>query len=248
VSISILAGDPGNGKGVLAMSFIEQAVLSGRQVYTNIQLREACPYFDRVALIDDPAGNWPVYRGTPAGRDHKGRMQEASDDYMAFWHYVQPGSIVMVDEADAYFDCTDHSTVGQDIRLFHKQHRKLGVDMIYIVQNISNFYIRIRRLAQRFMLAEWNWRSMRFFQNAAQWIGQDRAMAMTRFLRAEFRSEDFSERSYIGGAYVTYGEAKRRFFNWYYTEQILGDTTHLRWAKDLPNSGLDSSAAEGGAL
>jgi len=193
-------------------------------VYTNIELMPACPFFDRVARVDDVEGQFPIYRGRPGKEGNP-----ASPDYCAFWHYVLPGGVVIVDEADAYFDCTDHSAVGADIRLFHKQHRKLGLDLIYIVQNIQNLYIRIRRLAQRFVLCEWNWRSGRLFQMLGGFVGMERAMNMSRFLRADFGCEDFSPRSHISDGYITYPEAREKYFRWYTTEQLLGDTTHLRW-------------------
>jgi hypothetical protein len=232
MAIIIVSGDPGNGKGIKAMQFLEQAHASGRQIYTNIKLRPECPFADDVALLDDPEGKFPVYRGTPAGRDHKGRQQPASEDYCAFWHYVVPNSVVMLDEADAYFDCSDHSAVGADIRLFHKQHRKLKIDLIYIVQSVENLYIRIRRLTQRFVHVEWNWRSMAMFQQMAGVMGVDRTMLWTRFLCGEFGKADLSPKSFLSAGYISYREARDKYFKWYDTEQIIGDTSHLKWAAD----------------
>ena len=127
--ISVIGGEPGNGKGVFAMSVIEQACLAGRPVYTNIGLTVKCPFYDRVVEID--TADDPVYRGSPGGVAGSGKVVKASDDYRAFWHYALPGAVVIIDEADLYFDCTDHSVVGRDFRAFLKQHRKLGMDTIF---------------------------------------------------------------------------------------------------------------------
>lgn len=226
MSIYVVLGDPGNGKGIYAMSLVEQTVLSGRKLYTNIELTEQCPYQEDVARIDDDAGNWPVYRGTPA-KDGK----SASDDYVAFWHYTLPGSVVMIDEADLYFDCTDHSGMGRDVRAFLKQHRKLGLDLIFIVQNLANLYVRIRRLATAYDYCEWTWRSKAWPQKLAVLIGHKRAMNLTWFVRSRYRDDRFSEGGHLGDGFLSYEQASR-YFGWYPTEQLLGDLSHLKWREN----------------
>jgi len=234
MAIVVVLGPTGHGKGLFSMQVLEEAVLSGRPVYTNYELLPGCPYVDRVARIDDDGGNWPVYRGKPP-RDGK----KPSDDYMAFWHYTVPGSVVIIDEADTYFDCSDHSDMGHDIRRFHKQHRKLGLDLIYIVQNCENLYVRIRRLTQRFVICEWNFRSFRFMQTLAGWIGVDRVKRMSRFLRSEFGSDSFSPSSHLCDGFLSYREAEEKYFQkaWYRTEQLIGDTSHLQYMKYARNNG-----------
>ncbi|MCC7168684.1 MAG: hypothetical protein IT565_14050 [Rhodospirillales bacterium] len=226
MSIMVVVGDPGNGKGIYSMSLIEQVVLSGRALYTNIELTTDCPYQGDVARIDDPAGNWPVYRGNPP-REGK----RASDDYMAFWHYTLPGSVVIIDEADLYFDCSDFSAMGRDIRAFLKQHRKLGLDLIFIVQNLANLYVRIRRLATAFDYCEWTWRSKAWPQKLANLIGRERAINLTWFTRSRYRDELFTPGGHLGDGFLSYKQASR-FFGWYPTDQLIGDLSHLKWREN----------------
>lgn len=240
MAILVVAGDPGNGKGIFAMSLVEQFCKARRPLYTNIRLTPQCPYYDQVVLVDDAdddaKSEAPVYRGVPPHRDRLGKLVPASADYCAFWHYMLPGSALILDEADTYFDCTDHSVMGRDVRLFLKQHRKLGLDLIFIVQRIENLYIRIRRLTQRFIVCEWNWRSMRMFQRIfAPMAGfltgsESSAMRLSKFMRSEFSSETLSPSSYLGDGAISYREAQK-YFTWYTTEQLLGDTSHLQWMK-----------------
>lgn len=208
--ITIICGDPGSGKTLYALYLMQDAVRSGRKLYTNIELLPACPFASRAAKIDEE--KWPILHGEPG-----------KPDYKAFWHYVLPGSVVVIDEADAWFDCTDHGSLPRDIRLFHKQHRKLGLDLIYLVQNLKNLYVRIRRMAGRYIVCEWNYRSSR----TVQLLGK----SWSRFLRGEFTSELFTPGNMTGEGYFTYAEASA-MFNWYRTDQLLGDTKFYRWNDD----------------
>lgn len=242
MAVIVVTGDPGNGKGVFAMWLLEQAVASGRAVYSNIRLNDECPFSDRVALLDDDADEWPVYRGKPAGNG-----KPASKDYSAFWHYAQRDSVIVIDEADLYFDCKDQDAMGKDIRKYLKEHRKRRHDVIFIVQRVENLYVRIRRLAQRFIVCEWTWRSLRMLQMMAGLIGEQAAMRLSRFVRVEFASEEFSPMSYMTDGAISYKDAQR-YFGWYDTEQILGDKTTLDLRVqngDGLSGGIGATAGEG---
>jgi hypothetical protein len=215
------------------MSLIEQAVLSGRPVVTNIELTRRCPYYDRVALIDTE--EFPIYRGKPALHG-----KPASSDYLAFWHYVPNGAVVIIDEADSYFDCSDHSAMGHDIRQFFKGLRKLDMDIVCIVQKLPNLYVRIRRVAERFTVCEWTWRSMRILQRMAAWIGVERAMRLSRFIRSEFSDEPFCEFTHLADGYISYQEAVR-FFDWYGTKQLVGDLARIRSLHGVLDGNSESS-------
>src|SRR5690349_21694467 len=119
--ITGICGPVGSGKNVYTMFLMEEAAKSGRPIYTNIELTADCPFADRVARIDDEAGEYPVCRGEPG-----------KPGYLCFWHYVRPGAVVFLDEADVYFWCRENSAFGRDLFVFHKQHRKLKCDLVYI--------------------------------------------------------------------------------------------------------------------
>jgi hypothetical protein len=170
-------------------------------VYTNIRLTDACPFAGGVALLDDDAGEFPVLRGQPG-----------SSDYKAWWHYVLPGSLVVVDEGDLYFDCSEHSRLGEDVRQFHKMVRKVGIDVVYIVQSIQNMYVRIRRLTQRFIVCEFTYRTIKAFS----WLPK----SLSAFICAEYADE--SLRMVKQSGRISFGEAVE-MFPWYNTKQLLGD-------------------------
>lgn len=228
-------GGPGSGKTLYALFLMEQAALAGRPIYSNIALTPACWFQSRVALIDTP--EFPVVRGEPT--DRKGRR---NPDYLAYWHYIRRDSVVVIDEANIYFDCSDFGSFASDARQFHQQHRKFGIDVIYLCQNLPNLWVRIRRLLGRFILCEWNYRSSRVFKHCPIWL--------SRFLRSEFGDELF--RDHRGDGYFTYREA-RRFFPWYETEQLLGDTSFYRSlhngnvkSVDVGGSAGQSGSSDGG--
>jgi hypothetical protein len=223
-------GGPGSGKSLYALFLMEQAVKAGRPVYTNIELLPACPFQDKVAQID--TRDWPIVRGEPT----VGRSGKVNPDYLAFWHYVLPGAVVVIDEVNIYFDATDHAEFSKDARQFHQQHRKLGIDLIYLCQNLPNMWVRIRRLTGRFILCEWNYRTSRIFNHLP--------ITWSRFLRGEYGDEQFRDERAVG--YFSYREAAR-MFSWYRTEQILGDTTYFRQAVTNGNAYSGSAAGAAGS-
>lgn len=200
--VTVLCGKPGDGKTLYAVWQLAVAACAGRPCATNIRLTPEHPGYDRICLLDDDEGKCPVYEGKPP-------------NHRAFWHYLPPGTFVVIDEADWYFDCTDHSAMARDVRQYLKQHRKRGDDIVFIVQNVQNLYVRIRRLAAKFIVAEWNYRTERIWR----WF----PITWSRFLRSEFSSDLFAASTHLGDGHFSYGEAQR-LFTWYRTDQLIGDT------------------------
>ena len=234
MAIAVITGPTGSGKTLYALQLLEQQAVAGRPCYTNIQLTPACPWSRRVALMDDD--RWSVYRGSPAV---KGKSA-ASKDYMAFWHYVVPGSFILVDEADLYFDCTDYGSMGNDIRQFHKQHRKLGLDIVYIVQSLQNLYCRIVRLAQKIVVCDWDYRSNPMLPLLERLVGQGKRLS--RYHRWEFYELPPSEKSFVGKGWMSHREASR-YFSYYKTEQIIGDVINSAWASYASGNLVDGCNA-----
>ena len=220
MAIAVITGPTGSGKSLYALQLLEQQALLGRPCYTNIRLTPACPWSRHVAYMDDD--RWAVYRGVP---ELKGKSKQSAD-YMAFWHYCCPGSFILVDEADLYFDCSDYGAMGHDIRQFHKQHRKLGLDIVYIVQSLQNLYCRIVRLAQKIIICDWDYRSNPLLPALERMFSVGKAMS--RYHRWEFYELPPSPKSFVSRGWMSHSEA-RRFFSYYSTEQIIGDVINSRW-------------------
>jgi hypothetical protein len=248
--IYVVGGDIGSGKTLYALFMMERAAAAGRPIYTNIQLTKACPYFGQVALIDtpefpvapDPDGEAPACwncgapdkrpRGAkigawedPLGGEGRVKLESAGQGYRFFWEYIVRGALVVVDEADLYFDCSDHGAMPREVRRFHKLSRKIECDVVYIVQNFENMYVRIRRLATRHIVCEYTWRSMRVFRYLEMLVGMEAARRLGRFVRSEF--SDQALRDHRGDGYFTFAESQQ-YFGWYDTKQLLGDQTFMR--------------------
>lgn len=227
--IYVDCGDIGSGKTHWAMSQLEQAVRARRPVYTNIELLPACPYADDVCRIG--TDEWPVVKGEPG-----------QPGYSAFWRWCLPGSLIIIDEADLWFDCTDHGKFPAEVREYCKLSRKLGQDLIFIVQNCENLYVRIRRLASRHIVCEWTYRTRRIFGVIEDWCGRPTALRFSKFLRSEFSSPTFNDSSHRGDGMMTYREASR-FFGWYRTDQLLGNVDFFQWHQFVDEGGADSREA-----
>lgn len=200
--INGICGSIGSGKTLYVMSLLEMAVLSGRPVYTNIDILPACPVYGRVARIDDVAGEWPVSRETPGPRG-----------FRYFWEYLPEGAIIFIDEPDVLFWCRKRSQAEHDLFVYHKQSRKYQQDLYYVLQRPSNLDLSIRSMVQKWVYCEWNYRSSSLISRLP--------ISWSRFLRAEYSSPDWREAELIGTGYFTYAEGSR-FFGWYRTRQTYG--------------------------
>lgn len=208
--LRLCAGLPGSGKTLFALWTIGQAVQRGRPVATNIRLNPECPFYNDVVLLDDDEGQYPVCR----------MPDEGMGPYKAFWHYLDSfchGWYIVIDEADNVWDSSPNTKYSNDARLYFKQHRKLGHDLLLIVQDVNNLWVRIRRMVQSFVVCEYTRRSDR--------ITRFLPVSWSSFIRGEFSSPQMTPDSLIGGGRFWYDEGKE-MFGWYDTDQLLGSTAH----------------------
>lgn len=223
--IYVIVGEPGMGKGVMACEFMEQAWLAGRPVITNIDLLPGCPFYDDALRVG--TDDFPIYSDATG---------------LGFWDFIRPykleGSVVVIDEADVYFDCTDHSRMGKAVFHAFKHHRKLKLDILLVVQNLANLYVRIRRLTNIVWAAEWTWRTAPGFQFIGDFIGHDWAKHLTSFRRYQF--QDISLREPVGCVKMPYSSVARKYFRnpWYDTDQLVGD-----WSSRITPEGIISANA-----
>jgi len=204
-----VTGLPGSGKSLYLLWVIWQAVRSGRPVATNIELTPNCPFSDDVILLDD-SSEYPVF--VQRGKETR-----------AFWHFMPPGVLYVIDEADNYFDSMDFTRLheaGNDVRLYFKQHRKRGDDLVLAVQNLDNLWARIRRMVQSWVICDWNYRSRPLFKYfPIRW---------SKFVREEYGHESMREGTFLSAGFFSYREAQE-LFGWYRTEQLIGDIASYKW-------------------
>jgi zona occludens toxin (predicted ATPase) len=152
MSIIIVSSIPGGGKtlGVLKR-WVIPAVKKGRQVYTNI---------DGINLL-----GVSIYAGVPFEDVEKNliayELQSAAEikackppvpfkfSTKRMKTDIPNNSLVVVDEAQVFWNNRDYaSQENKDLLPFLQMHRHLGIDIVFITQNIDQLDIGIRRLAQ----------------------------------------------------------------------------------------------------
>lgn len=193
------------------MEFMEQAWLAKRPVVTNIKLLEGCPFYNDA--IEVGTDEFPIWDNAKQ---------------VGFWDFIRPyrleGACLVFDEADVFFDCTDHSQFGKACHVALKHHRKLGLDLLFIVQNVSNLYVRIRRLTNIVWGAEWTWKSAPGYQDIARFTGERFAKNLTKFRRWQF--QDISMGRPVSVHDIPYREVAAKYFvdpPWYDTDQLIGE-------------------------
>ena len=85
-----------------------------------------------------------------------------------------------LDEADIYFDCDNFKNLKPVIHRFLKQHRKRNIRMVFIVQDVRNLVVYIRRLAQEFVVCH------KDSSGRAGWV----LPGFERFVRTSYATEE----------------------------------------------------------
>lgn len=215
--ITLVTGKPRNGKSLWAVDELTRQALSGRPVATNIELTPKCPAYDLVYRLDEPVIegdklvrlNFPVFQEPDEKRGIK---------FEACWHHAPRGTLFVIDEADNYWDSSAFGRlVEYEMKSHLKQHAKLGMDYIFIVQKLANLWVRIRRLAQQVIVCEWNY----FTEPAFKLFPWLFPITMSKFIREAYADERLGPGDFIEAGHYRYTEAQK-IFGWYETSQVLG--------------------------
>jgi hypothetical protein len=205
-----LVGGLGHGKGIFSCEIMEQAAATGRRIVTNMELTEHCPFYRKSVLIGTK--EWPLM--SPS---------------LSIWDYAPEllrGAFILIDEADIDFDCADHKSFEKGAKAWLKHTRKLGQDVVFVLQDINNLNVRIRRLINIVWACEWTWRSEPGWQMLGRlpFMTRERAKQLTRFRRYQFNSWTCNPKSMVGCVTERYGYIAAKYFKnpWYRTDQIIG--------------------------
>jgi hypothetical protein len=217
--IRAVIGKPGHGKTLYSLYAMMTFLRAGWRVATNIELLPACPFERRVFFLGGK--DYPVFQlPEPKSEWHPDGLP-----YKAFWHYMPPRTAYVLDELDNDFDSLEFlkfAGEAKDARLYFKQHRKREDVLIYTVQSIDNLWNRIRRMTETFVCCEYNFRTSPLIRTLGR--------RWSRFLRAEYGSEQLQEKDRIADGYFTFAEG-REMFSWYRTNQLIGDVGRYGWSK-----------------
>jgi len=212
MSVVLLVGPPGHGKTLFAVYDLAVSAMAGRLCATDINILPACPAFDRIIKIGTP--EWPIVAqvSEPDPDDPSGRRKR--DWSLGFWDYLPPGTKILIDEAHYDFDSSMFAKYDRDTHNYFHQHRHYDHDLVFITHKPENLWVRLRRLAERVIVCEWNWRSESLMARLGMPI------TWSRFRRYEFADDTF--RREVGYGSFTYREAMT-IFPWYQTREIKGD-------------------------
>lgn len=206
--IRMVLGQPGSGKTLYALWAMGACVAAGRRVATNIALTKACPFQDKVVFLD--GADWPFIQLNKRGEIER-----------AFWQYMPAGFVYFWDEVDNDLDASDFSrnNASTELRLYFKQHAKRGDDLFLIAQNLDNVWVRVRRMAARYIVCEYTHRT----RPLLRWLPR----SFGCYLRGEFGHESMTPRTYLGSGHFTIAEAER-MFGWYDRCQFIGAAAGIK--------------------
>ena len=136
-------GLPGSGKSYDAVRKMINQLKMGRRIVTNIdgvqgRNQQECikHYIDR--------GDRFLYQKL---------IYLDSEQVEHFWDYTQPGDLIIIDEAQNFFNSRDwQNDQNRQFGKWASEHRKRGVDLVFITQDMNGVESSVRRLV------EWNFR------------------------------------------------------------------------------------------
>lgn len=156
MTIYCYEGLPGSGKSYDASRKILSQLILGRRIITNIdgmQLKNCQEAIKHLIDIDDyelwdkliHINNDQVIniKSTGKGRDKEYYIHDA------FWLHACPGDLIVIDEAQNFFNSRDWQAVGnREFGKWASEHRKRGNDLILITQAMEGIESSVRRLVE----------------------------------------------------------------------------------------------------
>lgn len=207
-AVTVMVGLPGHGK---SRQCARRIGLSNSLVLHNMEFTRKHPRFA------DPR----CFRiGAEFGcsiRDDKDKTGLVSLPDFAPYGGVE----IYLDEADYLFDCSEHQNIAKEYKAWLKFHRKKSQRIIFVVQNLKNLWVRIRRMSQTFQLC---WHDYKM----PHWLWTILPQSASRWWCTEFASEEMLTRWMNGGGkgckplregYEWFNQG-REVFGWYNTKQL----------------------------
>lgn len=195
--IIIHEGIPGAGKSYDAVRKILDALKIGRIVHTNIDGLNQDKCLEYIATWCD------------LSRDELSNRLFFIDKatILQFWEYIEPGCLVVIDEAQLYFNSRDFTKQSnREIADWASTHRHYGYDVIFITQRAERIDTAVRSLAD----FKYRYRKLNFMGPVAGYM-------VYTFIGDDERHISFQKRSYdkaIFPAYNSYvGNASEKVFH-----------------------------------
>lgn len=236
--IIIHEGVPGAGKSFDAVRKILSALKKGRRVYTNID------GMDKPECLEYIANYIQSTRDDLLDQLHfidKGHIPH-------FWDFTDSGSLVVIDEAQLYFNSRDFTkTANREFSDWASTHRHHGYDLILITQRAERIDTAVRSLAE----FRYRYRKLSFFGSMF-----DSGFMVYNFIGDDPKHMSYAKRTYekeIFPAYNSYvGDASEQKFHkppnvfkhpiFYSLPVVFGIFLYFASSSNLFSSPLDISA------
>ncbi|MEH0021004.1 MAG: zonular occludens toxin domain-containing protein [Desulfobacter sp.] len=137
--ISCFEGLPGAGKTYDAMRKLLANLGRGRRVVTNISGLEN---EDKQEIIK--------HHMDFDDAQIKDLLRFLDDTQVSeFWKYAEPGDLIIIDEAQNFFNSRDWQTkTNREFGKWASEHRHLGIDVVLITQNVERIESSVRSLVE----------------------------------------------------------------------------------------------------
>lgn len=211
-AITVMVGLPGHGK---SRQLARRIAMSRSLTLHNLELKPKHPRFnDRTCFRIGEDHGLAIRKG----QDDKSETTELHGlpDFGPFG-----GAEIYIDEADLLFDCKEHGKIGAEYMRWLKFHRKKSQRIIFVVQNLKNLWVRIRRMSQTFQLCWHDYKTPSKIWSVAP-------ISLSRWWCSEFASEEQLARWVNAGGkgvkplregYEWYRQGAE-VFDWYNTKQL----------------------------
>ena len=139
MTISCYEGLPGSGKSYDATRKLLSNLATGRRILTNID-----------GLQEDRQRTTIQHYYNMDDQQIMDNLVHLDDEQVTnFWEYTQPGDLIVIDEAQNFFNSRDwQSTTNRELGKWASEHRKRGNDVIFISQDMAGIESSVRRLVE----------------------------------------------------------------------------------------------------
>lgn len=136
-------GSPGSGKSYDAVRRIVDNLKTGKRVYTNIDGMDKPECREAISLLT----------GLSDEQMERNLIALKNEQVPYFWNYVEPQSLIVIDEAQKYFNVREWQTdKNNEFGAWASTHRHYGFNVFLLTVNLDRVDSSVRQLA------EWTYR------------------------------------------------------------------------------------------
>ena len=158
--ITIITGIPGAGKTSLLAKIAVENMLNGRERY-NACRREFSLLNSTGCNLNLPNQKHLVFSDFPVRFGRRCQTYDIDGYRIGFLSplfknpaYIPPYSIILLDEAQRYYDSRMSRSLREEVYRWYQLHRHDDLDVYLTCQRLGNIDINIRAIAERFIVVD----------------------------------------------------------------------------------------------